>query len=84
MSWQQQDDNCPGCQPVLCDLDGKPLPVDSREMVAINGVWAATTPEERQAFHRVTCQDSRELNDMLIIRSLTSRIERALGLLFVD
>jgi hypothetical protein len=78
MSWEAQDDNCPGCRPALIGPDGKVLPPDSPVMQAIFKMWETTTREERQAFHRVCCQNSRAPQDMGICQGLMKRIQAAM------
>jgi hypothetical protein len=78
MSWEKQDDECPGCRPALLSFEtGKTLPDDDPLMVAILKVWAATTREEREAFHRFTCQNSRAGKDVLLVGIISKRMEEA-------
>lgn len=79
MSIEKHDDDCPGCRPVLCDANTmKPLPADTPEMKAINRIWLDTTRSEREAFHRVTCQNSRADEDLTLVQDIAERISRAL------
>lgn len=76
MSLKVFDDNCPGCKPVILDKDTlKPFPADSPPMVAINRVWAKTTLEEREAFHKFTCLNSRAPSVMGLVLPLIQRME---------
>lgn len=76
MSIHKHDDDCPGCRPAVLDVaTGKPLPDDSEIMVVVNQVWAETTFEERQSFHRVTCQNSRDPQDVATIQRITQQIQ---------
>jgi hypothetical protein len=78
MSWQKYEDQCPGCTPVLADpVTLEPLPQDDPMTKAVMEVWAGTTLEERQAFHRFTCLNSRAADDLVIINELTRRIQAA-------
>lgn len=53
------DPNCTGCKPALVDArTGKIFADDSPEMQAVTRAWEASTPEEREAFHDVTCESS--------------------------
>ena len=80
MSREQHDDNCPGCRPVLLDLTTKqPLPDDSPEMVACNEVWDGTNLIERQAWHRVTCQNSRLPGDLRLAGAIADRMKTAMA-----
>lgn len=79
MSRESHDDECAGCRPVLLNpatgevmLEGRP------EMVAVLRVWGETTREEREAFHRVTCDNSREAVDLALLRGVTDRMQGAL------
>lgn len=77
MTWESFDDKCDGCLPVLLDLrTGKPLPAEHEAMKAIMKVWDETTLAERQAFHRVTCLNSRADEDLLVIARITERFQR--------
>lgn len=55
------------------------MPEDSPEMQAVLGVWAKTTMEERQAFHRFTCQNSRTPTDLAVISALSARMNEAMS-----
>lgn len=78
MSWTKFDDECEGCRPAIIDgFTGKPMPMDSAPMVAINVVWSETTIEERQAFHRVCCLNSRDPDDLAVIGRLQERFKKA-------
>lgn len=79
MSWQKQDDDCPGCRPVITDLNLKPVPDDDPVQVAVNAIWSKTTLEERQAFHRFTCQNSRTSADLKVVNDIRIRIQTALA-----
>lgn len=57
---------------------GKMYAENSPEMVAVNRLWAGTTIEERRAWHRVTCQNSRSLVDLSVAQAFADRIEASL------
>jgi hypothetical protein len=57
---------------------GKVLPDDSVQMKCLLGVWAATTREEREAFHRFTCLNSRATSDLKTMADLSARIQKTL------
>jgi hypothetical protein len=80
MSWETYDENCKGCQPAIIDIaTGRPLPENSLEMIAVMRMWKTTTSRaEREAWHRVTCQNSRNVADLMIFQSLTRRIVAAM------
>jgi len=79
MSRDRFDDECPGCRPAMMDVKtGRLFADDSAEMSAVNRLWGATTPEERRAWHRFTCQDSRAPEDMILVRAFSDRVQAAL------
>lgn len=47
-------------------------------MRALRSVWAAATRDEREAFHRVTCQNDRNPQRLAIVKDLTARLRAAL------
>lgn len=80
MSREQFDDECAGCRPAMVDVKTKQLYAeDSAEMVIVNRLWRETTLEERQAWHRVTCQSSRGALDTKLARAFADRIGAALA-----
>lgn len=80
MSWAYFEDDCPGCRPAMIDIKTrKRMPEDSPEMQAVLGVWAKTTTEERRAFHRFTCQNSRTPKDLAVISALSARMNEAMS-----
>ena len=73
-------DECAGCKPAMMDVKtGKVLPNDSPEMKVVLQMWAMTTLDERQAWHRFTCLNSRTDQDLTIAKRFTDRIQRALN-----
>ncbi len=80
MSLHKYDDKCEGCRPALLDVKtNKPLPPDSPIMKVVNRVWAHTTLSEREAYHRVCCENSRDARDVTLATDIAKRIERALS-----
>lgn len=78
MSWQEFDENCPGCRPCLINAEtGEKLAQDSDIMRAVNKVWETATLQEKQAFHNVCCNNSREPMDMALMQGLADRIRAA-------
>jgi len=57
---------------------GEVLPEDAPQMQCVLGVWAGTTREEREAFHRFTCLNSRASSDMETMADLAARFQKAL------
>jgi hypothetical protein len=48
-------------------------------MRVVNAVWEGTTLAERQAWHRVTCQNSRDRQDLALAGGVIERIKAALA-----
>lgn len=79
MSRQKFDDECPGCLPILIDAKTmKPMAEDSPQMKIVYEVWAGTTKDEREAFHQVTCLNSRDPALLVLFMGAMKRIENAL------
>lgn len=80
MSWEKHEDDCPGCRPAMMNLKThEVLPDDSPEMVAILGVWSKTTLEQRQAWHRITCQGSKNPADHELVRPFIEESQAAMA-----
>jgi hypothetical protein len=80
MSWESYDDKCRGCKPILIEAsNGKAVPDDDPKMQVILAVFENLTLPERQAWHRFTCQNSRNPADLKIVSSFQKQIEDALG-----
>jgi hypothetical protein len=78
MSRERFDDECPGCRPMMVNMQTKrPYADDSVEMTTVNRLWSETTLDERRAWHRVTCQNSRSLVDVQIAKTFVDRLEAA-------
>ena len=79
MSLERFDDECPGCRPTMMDVKtGRLFADDSAEMVAVSRLWGETTPDERRAWHRFTCQNSRAPADMILVKAFSDRVQAAL------
>jgi hypothetical protein len=79
MSSDAFENDCPGCRPALLDVKtGKTFAADTPEMKVINCVWSGTTKGERQAFHAFTCQNSRALHHIAIVKAITDKIDDGL------
>lgn len=75
MSFKVYEDGCPGCEPAILDVaTGQPMPKDHPVMIKVMAVWTDTTLEERQSFHNVMCNNSREDRDMTLVKGLTDRM----------
>jgi len=55
----------------------RPFADDSVEMMTVNRLWNETTADERRAWHRFTCQNSRSLVDVQIAKTFADRLEAA-------
>jgi hypothetical protein len=56
---------------------GEVLPADSAIMRAVNRVWDAASREEQEAFHRVTVKNSRDPQDLRLLKELSDRMSAA-------
>jgi hypothetical protein len=80
MSLEKHEDDCPGCKPALLDIKtGQRLPNDDPRMIVINKVWAGTTRAEREAFHRVTCLNSRAIPDLRVMERIAAKFQKAIA-----
>ena len=80
MSWDKFSDECDGCKPAILNLNtGKCEPDDSPIMLAVFKIWEETTLEERQAYHRVCCQQSKDSADIQVAIGIAKKIELALA-----
>lgn len=78
MSRQIFDDECPGCRPVIIDPATRKVLADESPIVqSMNKIWSESSRSEREAFHRVTCLNSRNPEDLTVMQSLVKRIESA-------
>lgn len=74
------DPNCPGCRPALINpQSGMVYPADHPIAVTVNRVFDEATPEEQQAYYRVTVKNSRAPTDLDLLQNLTLKINAALG-----
>jgi hypothetical protein len=74
------EDDCADCRPVLINsATGQVFSADSIEMRAVNAVWETTELADRQAFHRVTCLNSRAPTDLQRMQDLSQRIEKKIA-----
>jgi hypothetical protein len=78
MSRARFDDECDGCRPAMVNVKTKrPYADDSFEMRIVNRLWSETTRVEREAWHRVTCQNSRAISDVALAKGFADRVEAA-------
>lgn len=77
MSRERFDEDCPLCRPAAINLrSGEIVPDDHPMMQAIDRAWAKAGPLHRQAFHRVTCLNSRSTLDLALVRELQQAMQR--------
>jgi len=80
MSWSAFDDECTGCKPSMMDVEtGLVLPDHAPPMKIVLRLWGETTLAERQAWHRVTCLNSRSLVDVQLAKNFMDRVQAALS-----
>jgi hypothetical protein len=78
MSMQAFDNACEGCKPAMLDVKtGQVLPDDAPSMKIVLQLWNALPLAEKQAWHRVTCQNSRALLDVQRAEAFARRIQDA-------
>ena len=78
MSIKEFSDDCQGCKPAIIDIQtGRILPDTHPVMVAINKVWAELDLATKQAFHRVTCLNSRDERDLAAVKETARRFAAA-------
>lgn len=76
MPMNQFSDDCPGCRPAILDFaTGKALSDDHPVMQKMLSIWLETTYEERQAYHRVMCQNSRAITDLMIVEVIVKKLK---------
>lgn len=80
MSREKFENNCTGCRPIII-VKGVPLPDNSPEMQAILALWDVTTPEEREAFHKVTCMNCYDPDVLNIVERIVSQFDIALRII---
>lgn len=79
MSRTKFEDDCPGCRPALMNpRTGELAAATEPAMQVVNAVWEGTTRAEREAFHRVTCLNGRDTEDMHLMTGIMRRIKAGL------
>lgn len=80
MSRHEFDDTCDACKPCLADPKTmSPLPEDHPAQLAINTAWAESTLDQRQAFHNVTCSNSRDTGDLNTVEPLIGKMQELMA-----
>ena len=76
MPCEKFDPKCSGCRPAIMDpLTGRVLDANEPVVKAMNEVWDSSPLEEQEAYWRVMVKNSRDLNDIRLMKSITSRLE---------
>lgn len=76
MSIEKFDDNCPGCRPVILDIvTHKPLPESDPAMQKMLAIWARSSYEQREAFHNVMCNNSRDAYELALVKELVDQLK---------
>lgn len=76
MSREAFDDDCPDCLPVLLNAEtGQKLAPDDPAQKKMDAVWAKATRAQKEAFHRVTCLNSRDVIDLVLMQKLAKSFE---------
>jgi len=70
MSVHEFSDSCDGCRPVILDAKGQMVPDSDPMMQHLNAIWDGASLAERQAYHRVTCQNSRAVEDLAVVERM--------------
>ncbi len=78
MSREAHDDTCADCRPALVLPTGVSLPDDAPSMQIVLRVWGTLTLAEKQAWHRFTCQNSRDPLDVQSAAAFTQCVQAAL------
>lgn len=77
---EEYNDNCPGCQPAMLDVDtGKPLAADHPLALAVKKMWAKLPLETKRACHRVWTKNSRTVADIKAVGEFSAALERELA-----
>lgn len=74
MSKDQFDDNCKGCKPAILDPStGSVLPENHPLMVSIINIWDQQSIDTKNAWHRITCNNSKDPNDVKLAQEFIDK-----------
>jgi hypothetical protein len=80
MSKEEFDENCEGCRPAIIDLTTRTVqPQDSPMMKIANACFDRLTRDEKAAWHRVTCKNSRDPADLAVAMKYSQMLNAALS-----
>lgn len=75
MSQEQYDENCDGCKPAMLDVQtGERLSDDHPAMQALQQVFNKLSKDEKAAFHRVCCLNSRDDRDLAVMGKIQQEL----------
>lgn len=70
---------CRDCKPVLFDPQTNELvPKENPKMGMVKELWDRLAPEAKLAWHKVTCQKSRDPEDLDLARGFAGDIQAAI------
>ena len=76
MSREVFQEGCKGCEPCAIDVEtGQRLTADHPVMMAMMRVWRTLSLAEKQAWHEVTCQNSREPQTLAVASRIVQRFQ---------
>jgi hypothetical protein len=81
MSCEKFDPKCTDCRPAVIDAQtGQPFDANHPVVKAMNKVWDTSPLEEQEAYWRVMVKNSRDLDDIRLMRKIASRLEARVNL----
>lgn len=81
MSVEKFDHTCGGCEPVLVNPEtGQVYAEDSPQMRAMREVWKTLPYPYKEAFHRVTCRNSRAPEDVAVMEYIATTVCAYMGI----
>jgi hypothetical protein len=77
---KEYDDNCPGCQPAIADAKtGRKIPDDDPIMIAVRAFWKTVPMEQKRAYQRVMCHNSRTEEDLSAVATVGQGMQEAMA-----
>lgn len=75
MSWEEFDETCAGCRPVILDAETKkPYPTTHPHMIMAQKEFDKLSRPEKEAWHRFTCLESRSPADLALVKKFIDAI----------
>jgi hypothetical protein len=78
MSRERFEENCEGCKPVIIDMQGHRLPIDSPPVQALRKLFETQPLAVKRAWHAITCRNSRKAKDLKRIEPFQRAMEETL------